>query len=88
MKENHYYFADNQTIVDFVLVCDITESNIDALTYYLEKLEAEGLQLEKELQDEIKYIKVHATKAVLFKYCDALQVRLPIKDVRSNLILR
>lgn len=44
-------------------------------------LESEGLMLEREQTQRIHFVKIHAPKEVLERYCEILKVKMPIKKV-------
>lgn len=91
MGERKYYLsADTRSIsskvVDFILIFE-EQNHSNALNYYIASLRSEGLELETEHDGRIKFIKVHAPHDMLCTYCDALQIKLPLKEVSWNPIL-
>lgn len=49
---------------------------------FQKRLEAVGLELEKEENQRIHFVKIHVPKDVLCQYAEILKLRLPIKEVR------
>lgn len=45
-------------------------------------LQVVGLQLEKEENQRIHFVKIHVPKDILCQYAEVLKLRLPIKEVR------
>lgn len=41
--------------------------------------------MERENGHKINYVKIHTPKEVLCTYCDILNIKLPIKDVRDEI---
>lgn len=48
---------------------------------FQKRLEAVGLELEKEENQRIHFVKIHVPKDVLCQYSEILKLRLPIKEV-------
>lgn len=78
-----YKFDDNKRTVDFILIYDTTSSENGKLyrEFYLKNLKNEGLQY--ELNTVEHYYKIFIPRDTLYRICDALQVKLPIKDVSN-----
>lgn len=74
--------------MDFVLAYDEASnrsSNITKRDTFEKRLEAVGLELEKEENQRIHFVKIHVPKDVLCQYCEILKLRLPIKEVSDFL---
>lgn len=70
--------------MDFVLAYDEASnrgSHILKRQTFEKRLEAVGLELEKEENQRIHFVKIHVPKDVLCQYSEILKLRLPIKEV-------
>lgn len=69
--------------MDFVLAYDETSkrTNITKRDYFERQLVTAGLILEKEENQRIHFVKIHAPKPILYQYAEILKIRLPIKEV-------
>ncbi|KAF5304573.1 hypothetical protein FQA39_LY09624 [Lamprigera yunnana] len=75
-------FTKDDLVVDFVLAY-VDDGNIrrQQIRETFEKhLEEVGLVLERETNQKINFIKIHAPQDVLCQYAEILKLRLPIKD--------
>lgn len=78
-------FQDGERSVDYVLAYygdDPNPKNTVRRKIFETNLENEGLQLEREQTQRIHFVKIHAPREVLFRYCEILQIKMPIKRVR------
>lgn len=80
-------FANSDLSVDFVLAYDERgkHENIQKRKVFEKNLEAVGLILEREENQRIHFVKIHAPLEVLSQYAEILKLRLPIKDVNIRL---
>lgn len=70
--------------MDFVLAYDEASNKSSYITKretFEKRLEAVGLELEKEENQRIHFVKIHVPKEVLCQYSEILKLRLPIKEV-------
>lgn len=76
-----YKFDDNERTVDFVLLYELNNDELGDLyrNIFLYNLKKDGI--EYELSDTGNYYKIFIPKLTLYRYCDALQIKLPIKKV-------
>lgn len=58
---------------------DLNEANSKKREIFEYNLQAEGLELEVEKTQKIHFVKIHAPKEVLCRYCEILKVKMPIK---------
>lgn len=73
--------------MDFVLAYDEGSNrndNVIKRETFEKRLEAVGLELEKEENQRIHFVKIHVPKDVLCQYSEILKLRLPIKEVRIS----
>lgn len=61
-------------------------SNIEKREIFEKQLVAAGLLLEKEENQRIHFVKIHATRETLCRYAEILKLRLPIKEVSGYII--
>ncbi|KAK4887282.1 hypothetical protein RN001_003553 [Aquatica leii] len=75
-------FTKSDLVVDFVLAYeDDGNTHRKEVRQTFEKhLEEVGLILERETNQKINFVKIHAPKEVLCQYAEILKLRLPIKD--------
>ncbi|XP_018333049.1 anoctamin-1 isoform X2 [Agrilus planipennis] len=85
-KKNWRSFSQSDLSVDFVLA--YTENDNSEHKRKREKFEAnlqeQGLLLEKEENQKICFVKIHAPEEVLSRYAEVLKLRLPLKDPISD----
>lgn len=84
-------FNDNVRSVDFVLAWLENKTTEDdeaeeKREVFEERLEEEGLELERERTDKLHIVKLHAPKEVLRRYAEILRLRMPMKEVHFNLL--
>lgn len=80
--------------VDFVLVYDAEDcktpqrgpfknENKEAIrTIFENNLRLTGVALEKEIVNNLTYVKIHTPVPVLKNYCEMLKMKMPLKEVR------
>lgn len=76
-------FQDGERVVDYILAYqgdDDNRSNSFKRECFQRNLESEGLELEIESTQRIHFVKIHATKDVLSRYCDIMRMKMPIRD--------
>lgn len=61
-------------------------SHVEKRNAFEKRLEAVGLELEKEENQRIHFVKIHVPKDVLCQYAEILKLRLPIKEVSVSLL--
>lgn len=89
---NSLFFADGIRSIDFVLVCEpndnptIESINVLKRATFEKNLQLEGLQLENEVVDNIRFVKIHATNEVLRRYAEILKLRMPMKEVGVSIL--
>ncbi|XP_052128356.1 anoctamin-1 [Frankliniella occidentalis] len=82
------YFNDGERTIDFVMVWDSLNEKANEETairkrgIFEDKLELEGLQLEREEahSNGLVFIKIHAPFNLLRTYAEILKLRMPMKD--------
>lgn len=84
---NKYKFLDNVRAVDFILIYNPNskEEVKELRNIFLNNIIIQGLQYEEE--SRFSYYKIHAPSQVLFNYCDAFFIKMPIKNVSNDLSL-
>lgn len=48
-------------------------------------LTSQGLELEKEENQKIHFVKIHVPREVLCRYCEIMKMKMPIKKVKFDL---
>lgn len=58
---------------------DLNEVNVHKREIFESNLQNDGLELEVEKTQKIHFVKIHAPKEVLCRYCEILKIKMPIK---------
>ncbi|XP_077297344.1 anoctamin-5-like isoform X2 [Arctopsyche grandis] len=81
-------FKDGKRLVDFVLAYDpndhkkpYKDRNPIKREIFETNLIAQGLELEKEENQKIHFVKIHVPKEVLCRYCEIMKMKMPIKQI-------
>uniref|UniRef100_A0A1B6ED36 Anoctamin n=1 Tax=Clastoptera arizonana TaxID=38151 RepID=A0A1B6ED36_9HEMI len=88
-------FHDGERTVDFVLVWwkqslkapsqngahnSFRDAELKRLIFE-RHLEIEGLELERESSDKLNFVKIHAPREVLCRYCEIMKMRMPMREL-------
>uniref|UniRef100_A0A8C4QQK4 Anoctamin n=1 Tax=Eptatretus burgeri TaxID=7764 RepID=A0A8C4QQK4_EPTBU len=89
------FFRDDSRRIDFVLVYHSNSPHSERRDVFERNLRAEGLMMEKEMSitnNDLTFVKIHATWEMLCKYAEEMNIRMPFRWVlpllgldRSNL---
>ncbi|GAB0087139.1 hypothetical protein DMENIID0001_014160 [Sergentomyia squamirostris] len=80
-------FQDGDRSVDFVLSYsgdDPDVSNAEKREAFETNLMKEGLELEVEKNQRIHFVKIHAPREVLCRFCEILKIKMPIKKIEGS----
>ncbi|XP_044735821.1 anoctamin-1-like isoform X2 [Chrysoperla carnea] len=86
-KKNWNRFRDGERTVDFVLAYTPNDVNDheNKRRVFERNLTDEGLILEHEETQRLHFVKIHAPKEVLCRYCEILKLRMPIKESKITI---
>ncbi|XP_054900189.1 anoctamin-3 isoform X2 [Poeciliopsis prolifica] len=75
-------FRDGKRRIDYILVYKKSSPQVEKRCTFEKNLRAEGLMLEKEpslTNNDIMFVKIHATWDTLCKYAEQMNIRMPFK---------
>uniref|UniRef100_A0A3Q2GBN4 Anoctamin n=1 Tax=Cyprinodon variegatus TaxID=28743 RepID=A0A3Q2GBN4_CYPVA len=76
------FFRDGKKRIDYILVYKKSSPQVEKRCTFEKNLRAEGLMLEKEpslTNNDIMFVKVHATWDTLCKYAEQMNIRMPFR---------
>lgn len=76
------FFRDRKKRIDYILVYKKSSPQVEKRCTFEKNLRAEGLMLEKEpslTNNDIMFVKVHATWDTLCKYAEQMNIRMPFR---------
>lgn len=75
------YSVDSVSHINTVHECKEDECDESIRTTFEGNLMKEGLELEKETANGLTFVKIHAPRPVLRKFCEVLKLKMPMKQV-------